>query len=89
MIGFRWRTAGGDKHPFDQDALAAIFKYSRGLPRKICKLCDNALIRVKSSGVKDIDKNIIDLVAEEIRLAQEAEQSPSSRQPRRKGKTKK
>jgi len=55
-------------HPFDPEALAAIFKYSRGLPRKICKLCDNALIRVQSSGVKGIDKTIIDMVAEEIRL---------------------
>jgi general secretion pathway protein A len=86
MIGFRWRTAGGDKHPFEPEALGTIFKYSRGLPRKICKLCDNALIRAKSSEVQGIGANIIDLVAEEIRLAQEAEQSPAPTPPGKKEK---
>jgi general secretion pathway protein A len=81
LIGFRWRTAGGDKHPFKPEALEAIFKYSRGLPRKICKLCDNALIRAKSSEVASVDEDIIDLVAEEIRLAQEADQSPTPEPP--------
>jgi general secretion pathway protein A len=89
MIGFRWKIAGGDKHPFDLEALGAIFKYSRGLPRKICKLCDNALIRAKSSQVESIDEKVINLVAEEIRLAQEAEQSPTPKPPGRKEKTEK
>ena len=45
LIDFRWKVAGGDKHPFDRGALEAIFKYSKGLPRKISKIADNALIR--------------------------------------------
>ena len=74
LIDFRWKMAGGDKHPFTTEALDAIFKYSRGLPRKMCKLCDNALIRAFSAQTKSVDENIIGIVAEEIRLASETEE---------------
>lgn len=59
LIDFRWKVAGGGDHPFDKDALEAIFKYSKGLPRKISKIADNALIRAMSSEVTSIDKEII------------------------------
>lgn len=73
LIDFRWKVAGGDKHPFEPDALEAIFKYSKGLPRKISKLCDNALIRALSTEVKTVNKEIIDQVAQEVRLSDEFE----------------
>jgi general secretion pathway protein A len=73
LIDFRWKVAGGDKHPFEPAALEAIFKYSKGLPRKISKLCDNALIRALSNEVKSINKDIIDQVAHEVRLSDEFE----------------
>ena len=70
IIDYRWRVAGGNggTHPFTAAALQAIFKYSQGLPRKICKLCDNALIRAYSAHLTSIDASIIASVAEEIRL---------------------
>jgi general secretion pathway protein A len=71
LIDFRWKVAGGDKHPFDQEALTAIFKYSKGLPRKISKLCDNALIRAFSMETQIIGKETIDDVAAEVRLTEE------------------
>jgi len=71
LIDFRWKVAGGDKHPFDTEALDAIFKYSRGLPRKISKLCDNALIRAFSLETQFIHKSVIDAVAAEVRLTEE------------------
>ncbi len=73
LINFRWQVSGGDKHPFEPDALQAIFKYSRGLPRKIAKLCDNALIRAYSSEIKTINKDLIEKVAQEVRLTEDIE----------------
>lgn len=86
LIDFRWKIAGGDKHPFTPEALDEIFKYSRGLPRKMCKLCDNALIRAFSAKKKDINKETVDIVAEEIRLASEAEEKQPVKKAGRKKK---
>ena len=86
LIDFRWKVAGGDRHPFDTDALEAIFKYSKGLPRKISKIADNALIRAMSAELHEINKEIIDHVANEVRLSEEFDYMPSSRnaKPRKK-----
>ena len=87
LIDFRWKVAGGDKHPFDTDALEAIFKYSKGLPRKISKIADNALIRAMSSELRSINKEIIDQVANEVRLTEEFDNATKNRSS--KSKTKK
>jgi general secretion pathway protein A len=80
LIDFRWKVAGGgDTHPFDKGALEAIFKYSKGLPRKISKIADNALIRAMSSELNLIDKEIIDQVASEVRLTEEFEYIPKKK----------
>lgn len=81
MIDFRWKVAGGQNHPFEPDALEGIFRYSKGLPRKICKLCDNALIRAFGNGSKSIDVAVLDQVAEEVRLTEEVIGSPTPKQP--------
>lgn len=88
LIDFRWKIAGGKKHPFTVEAIEAIFKYSRGLPRKMCKLCDNSLIRAFSAQKKDIDKDIVSIVAEEIRLANETEEKQQVKKVGRKKKSK-
>ncbi len=86
LIDFRWKVAGGDKHPFDPEALEAIFKYSKGLPRKISKLCDNALIRALSHEVKTVNKTIIEQVAQEVRLSEEYEPQQPVKKQRQKTK---
>jgi general secretion pathway protein A len=86
LIDFRWKVAGGDKHPFDTEALEAIFKYSKGLPRKISKLCDNALIRALSHEVKTVNKAIIEQVAQEVRLSEEYEPRQPVKKERKKTK---
>jgi len=69
LIKFRWNVAGGKgKLPFDESTLKAIFKYSKGLPRRICKLCDNTLIRLASADKKVADVELVTQVAKEIRL---------------------
>lgn len=69
LIKFRWQVAGGKgKPPFSKDAIDTIFTYSKGLPRRICKLCDNALIRLMSAESKKAEPDLISQVAKEIRL---------------------
>jgi general secretion pathway protein A len=79
LIDFRWKVAGGSKHPFDNDALEAIFKYSKGLPRKISKIADNSLIRAMSSELLSINKEIVEQVASEVRLTEEFEYAPKKK----------
>ena len=86
LIDFRWKVAGGDRHPFDTEALEAIFKYSKGLPRKISKIADNALIRAMSSELRSIHKEIIDQVANEVRLTEEFDNTTKNRGGKSKAK---
>jgi general secretion pathway protein A len=79
LIDFRWKVAGGSNHPFDNSALEAIFKYSKGLPRKISKIADNALIRAMSSELLSINKEIVEQVASEVRLTGEFEYTPKKK----------
>ena len=69
MIEFRWTVAGGSQHPFSPAAMQAIFRYSGGRPRQICKLCDNALIAAHSRQLVTIDAGLITLVADDMRIA--------------------
>jgi general secretion pathway protein A len=86
LIDFRWKVAGGDKHPFDTDALEAIFKFSKGLPRKISKIADNALIRAMSSELHSINRDIIEQVANEVRLTEEFEKTSKNKDGKSKSK---
>jgi general secretion pathway protein A len=87
MIDYRWQMAGGNQFPFEDAAVETIFKYSRGLPRKICKLCDNALIRAASSQLTTINSEIVEYVAKEVRLTAELEDRPAKRIGRKKKDT--
>jgi general secretion pathway protein A len=86
LITFRYRVAGGSTLPFGQDALAAIFKYSQGLPRRICRICDNALIRAFSNNLQTVDEAMITSIAEEIRLNEPSTptKQKAGRKPRQK-----
>src|SRR5438874_5676887 len=45
MLKFRWSIASGNKSelPFDQEALAEVYAFSKGLPRDAIKLSDEVL----------------------------------------------
>src|SRR6202049_478006 len=50
-IHYRWfKAGGGSKPPFDLDALQIIVNVSKGLPRVINALCDNALVLIYGAG---------------------------------------
>ncbi len=67
-INHRLKVAGAEKKIFTDGAVDKIYKYSRGIPRNINNLCQNALFAGYSMELKKIDKDIIDAVAEDLRM---------------------
>jgi len=62
-IRHRLRVAGSEKFDiFDQGAIDAIYKRSRGIPRLVNILCDAALVHGYADELKTIDKKVIDEV---------------------------
>jgi general secretion pathway protein A len=68
MISWRFRTAGGGKVPFTPRALMAIFRYSAGLPREVCRIADLALLAGFRDGIQTIDEPTVNLAAAELDL---------------------
>lgn len=52
-------------NPFDTAALNRIYRYSRGVPRRINLLCDRALLGAYAGGKAAVDRGILDKAAEE------------------------
>lgn len=50
---------------FEEGALDAVCKYSRGIPRLINILCDTALVYAFADGLKHVDRDIIEAVIRE------------------------
>jgi general secretion pathway protein A len=66
-ISYRIKKAGGRNiNIFDKSAVHEIYRYSKGIPRLINILCDNALVTGFSAGVKSIDKNIIKTIIHDL-----------------------
>ena len=64
MLAFRWNVAsGGGKHPFSDDALAALFEYSEGIPREATILADNALLLGFYRKQEVIDREVVEAAA--------------------------
>ncbi|MGZ8272714.1 MAG: ExeA family protein [Burkholderiaceae bacterium] len=53
-------------NPFDRRALRRVFRYSRGVPRRINLLCDRALLGAYASSKTTVDGAILDKAAEEV-----------------------
>ncbi len=68
MILHRLRTAGysGEHSPFTPDSIYAIFRYSKGVPRLVSQLADNALLVGMAQKVKMIDAFLMDAVISEF-----------------------
>jgi type II secretory pathway predicted ATPase ExeA len=68
-IAFRIRTAGGDASTmFTREAVQLIHQKSRGIPRIVSVMCDNALINGCALGRRPIDRAIIADVARDFDL---------------------
>lgn len=68
MVRFRYQVAGGEDFPFSPGALDALLRYSRGLPRMICTLCNTALTKAFTRKVSRVDESLIDDAATELRM---------------------
>ena len=67
-IGKRLRIAGGRDSIFTQKALKETYRWSKGIPRMINILCDNALLSGYAQDQKVVDKKIIREAARDLHL---------------------
>lgn len=71
-VRHRLRVAGGEQTLFLDDALREIYRYSKGIPRLINTICDNALLEGYLFKAKNIDTSIIKTVAIDLGLNSES-----------------
>lgn len=62
-IRHRLNIAGGSPDIFDDEACAAVFRYSGGIPRLINMLCDTALVYGYAGQAQRIDSQLVEDVA--------------------------
>lgn len=82
MIRFRYRVSGGEDPPFTKAAYDAVYRYSIGLPRMICTICNTALTKAFAKEAKTVEEPLVKAAAEELRAAPEVEQVAAKRRPR-------
>jgi general secretion pathway protein A len=69
-IASRLRVAGGEPvKTFSQEAVVTIHECSRGIPRSISVICDNALVNGMAMGRKLIDRALVTEVCRDLRLS--------------------
>lgn len=65
-VSHRLSVAGlRQANPFDQRAIRRVYRYSRGVPRRINLLCDRALLGAYAESKPTVDRSTIDKAAEE------------------------
>jgi general secretion pathway protein A len=68
-IDFRLRVAGyADRGLFQRDAVRQIAFYSKGIPRLMNMICDNALLIVYAESKQTVSANTIKEVARDLRI---------------------
>jgi type II secretory pathway predicted ATPase ExeA len=68
-ITHRLRVAGQGSPLFDNKALELIWRESRGIPRLVNQVCDNALLTGFAQGARPIDLRVIREVVQDMRTA--------------------
>ncbi|MEO6712174.1 MAG: hypothetical protein ABIM89_01950, partial [Mycobacteriales bacterium] len=68
-IASRIRIAGGDaRRLFTREAVMVVQEYSRGIPRSISVICDNALLGGFAAGRQPVGRDIVEEVARDFDL---------------------
>jgi general secretion pathway protein A len=68
-IQHRWIVAGGEKPgPFSSDAVANIAKWSKGIPRLINSICDNALVQAFAECTRTVGADHVQMAARDLLL---------------------
>ena len=65
MLKHRWLVAGGKEFPFTDEAIAALYRYSQGIPRTQVILADNALLAAYLQGDTIVDADLISGVVQD------------------------
>lgn len=65
-IEHRLRVAGAERTIFESDALEAVHRHAQGIPRKINRLCDLALLVGYAEERRTLQSEQIDAVAQEL-----------------------
>jgi type II secretory pathway predicted ATPase ExeA len=81
-INFRLRAAGyNGPDLFDSDALSVLSDYSRGIPRTVNIMCDNALLSAFAANQRLVTGDTMREIARDLRLGSEGFQEKSARKP--------
>jgi type II secretory pathway predicted ATPase ExeA len=76
-IASRIRTAGGQASKlFTREAVQLIYEFSRGIPRTISVMCDNALLGGMAVGRQPVDREIVNEVCRDFDLRAPSEFAP-------------
>ncbi len=69
-IQWRLRRAGASATPaiFAEESLRVIYEYSRGLPRLINTICENALISGFAAGTRSIPPSLVEEACADLRI---------------------
>lgn len=62
----RWRVAGGQKFPFDAQAVQRLHRRSGGVPRLLNVIAERALLAGYARDASAIDARLVDLAADEV-----------------------
>lgn len=65
-VAHRLRSAGGSECLFDREALRAVYFHSRGNPRRINAICENALLEGGRLRREQIDTALVDTAAQNL-----------------------
>ncbi len=84
-VRHRLKLAGAPRVPFTPGALLRLHAHTRGIPRLINTLCDNALFEGFLARARSIDEGFVDRVARDLDIAvpDEAEPAAAAGQPER------
>jgi type II secretory pathway predicted ATPase ExeA len=78
-LNFRWQKASGKlPHPFLDDAVLEIERFSGGIPRLINAICDNALILVFGSNERAVTARHIRAVSMDLDLHPDSKSYPEA-----------
>jgi type II secretory pathway predicted ATPase ExeA len=81
-VRHRLRLAGTGRVPFLPQAIDRVHAHSRGTPRLINTICDNALFEGFVARARDIDDKAVDRVARDLGLEVAPPPEPAAEEPR-------
>jgi len=68
MLQFRWTVAGGKMFPFTDQAVQSIQQITKGVPRSVVKLANEALIKTAVDQKKRVNKDAVTAASHELAI---------------------